>query len=243
MIDVIQRYEIVLKLLNKSKRENMHILEVGSGGQGIARFYGKSVIGCDLQFYDEYSIAENMIPVKGSVYQLPFKNKSFDYVISVSMLEHLHPNKRNIAIHEMIRVSKQFIILSVPCGRKTILYEEKLRQFHSLFFESRGWLKEHEEFGLPDKEEIIKGIYNNTESNITIKVICNTNLIIWLITMIIQLPFDTLLWRYAPKKRSKMLKMLMKLIGWIMPIFDFGDTYQQVFIIKKPKLSSISHHT
>ena len=147
------------------------------------------------------------------------------------MLEHIPYSARSIAIHEMLRVSKKYIIFSVPCGKKSELYEEKLRRFHSLFFKDRGWLREHEEFGLPEKDKIIEKIYNSNP-NVIVEVRGDVNLAIWLTTMVVQLPFDTLLWKYAPAKRNTVLKVLMKMTGWIMPIFDFGDTYSQIFVIK-----------
>lgn len=232
MIDVIQRYWQIVQIVKRScTSKDCRILEIGSSSYGTARFYEGNIIGLDIQFHDETEIAKNLSPIVGSACFLPFKDRSFEVIVSVHMLEHIPSNARSIAIREILRVSKKLIVLSVPCGKKSEFYEEKLRRFHSLCFEDRGWLKEHEEFGLPEKRNIIEEIYNSNP-NTTVEVFGSVNVAIWFTTMIIQLPFDTLLWKFAPAKRNALLKVLMKMTGWLMPICDFGDTYQQIFIIK-----------
>lgn len=49
---------------------------------------------------------------KGSIYELPYKDNSFDLVLSTEVLEHLdNPEK---ALKEIFRVSKKYVLLSVP---------------------------------------------------------------------------------------------------------------------------------
>lgn len=48
----------------------------------------------------------------GNVLQIPFQEKSFDLVICNEVLEHLQ--KPEFAIRELIRVSKKYLIISVP---------------------------------------------------------------------------------------------------------------------------------
>ncbi len=48
----------------------------------------------------------------GDIYNLKFKDNSFDLVISTEVLEHLE--KPGIALKELKRVSKKYILLSVP---------------------------------------------------------------------------------------------------------------------------------
>lgn len=49
---------------------------------------------------------------QGSVYDLPYKDNSFDLIICTEVLEHLDmPSK---AIKEMLRVSRKYLITSVP---------------------------------------------------------------------------------------------------------------------------------
>lgn len=49
---------------------------------------------------------------QGSIYELPYKDNSFDLIICTEVLEHLeYPSK---ALREMLRVTKKYLILSVP---------------------------------------------------------------------------------------------------------------------------------
>lgn len=48
----------------------------------------------------------------GSIYKLDFKDNSFDVVICTEVLEHL--DKPDIALEELKRVTKQYLLLSVP---------------------------------------------------------------------------------------------------------------------------------
>jgi ubiquinone/menaquinone biosynthesis C-methylase UbiE len=48
----------------------------------------------------------------GDIYNLKFKDKSFDLVISTEVLEHLADPKK--ALRELKRISKKYVLLSVP---------------------------------------------------------------------------------------------------------------------------------
>jgi len=54
----------------------------------------------------------NLIIKQGSVYDLPYKDDSFDLVICTEVLEHLEEPAK--ALREMLRVTKKYLILSVP---------------------------------------------------------------------------------------------------------------------------------
>ena len=54
----------------------------------------------------------NLIFKKGSAYELPYKDNSFDLVICTEVLEHLKEPAK--ALKEILRVSKKYLIISVP---------------------------------------------------------------------------------------------------------------------------------
>lgn len=68
--------------------------------------------------YDEQAVllANVMYPKlkikKGDIYKLPYKNNSFDLVICTEVLEHLENPKK--AYRELLRVSKKYVLISVP---------------------------------------------------------------------------------------------------------------------------------
>jgi len=83
------------------------VLDAGCGSGLLKNYLNKdrinSYIGLDV---------DGKIDIHGSVYDLPFKNESFDTVTTLEVLEHLeHPID---ALKEVVRVSKRRVIISVP---------------------------------------------------------------------------------------------------------------------------------
>jgi 2-polyprenyl-3-methyl-5-hydroxy-6-metoxy-1,4-benzoquinol methylase len=54
----------------------------------------------------------NLIIKQASIYDLPHKNNSFDLVICTEVLEHLEKPEK--AVKEMLRVSRKYLIVTVP---------------------------------------------------------------------------------------------------------------------------------
>jgi 2-polyprenyl-3-methyl-5-hydroxy-6-metoxy-1,4-benzoquinol methylase len=54
----------------------------------------------------------NLTIKKASIYELPYKDRSFDLVVCTEVLEHLKEPEK--ALKEMLRVSKKYLIISVP---------------------------------------------------------------------------------------------------------------------------------
>ncbi len=55
---------------------------------------------------------KNVLFMGGNIYNLPFEDSSFDVVMSLEVLEHLHEPGR--ALSELKRVAKKGVIVSVP---------------------------------------------------------------------------------------------------------------------------------
>lgn len=96
------------------------ILDVGCGeGFTLNRLKGKG-IGNKLEGV-EYSkaaieLGHKMYPnikiKQGNIYQLPYKDNSFDLVLCTEVLEHL--DKPEEGLKELVRVSKKYLVISVP---------------------------------------------------------------------------------------------------------------------------------
>lgn len=96
------------------------VLDVGCGeGFTLQRLtnehIGKKLEGSD-SIQEALDLGKKIHPhlklVKGDLYELPYGNNSFDLLICTEVLEHLEDPKK--ALKELVRVSKKYILLSVP---------------------------------------------------------------------------------------------------------------------------------
>ena len=96
------------------------ILDAGAGEGFTLEYLRKRNIG---KTYEGIDFLEKAIEIgtkihpnitfkKGSIYEMPYKENSFDLVLSTEVLEHLEDPK--IALKEIFRVSKKYVLLSVP---------------------------------------------------------------------------------------------------------------------------------
>ena len=98
-------------------------MDVACGDGAITNVLAEKyeVIGIDLSQVAVNYLCLKTLPTLGSTDYLPFKDKSADLVLSSELLEHL-PNEVFLkTISEIKRISKKYILISVP-------NEEKLRK-------------------------------------------------------------------------------------------------------------------
>lgn len=77
---------------------------IGTHLEGIE--YLQDAIDLGKQVYPEIKITQ------GDIYKLPYKDNSFDLILCTEVLEHLeNPDK---ALKELIRVTKKYLVVSVP---------------------------------------------------------------------------------------------------------------------------------
>ncbi len=117
--------------------EDTSILEVGAG-TGIFMYHfsklSKKVIGVDLseQLLKQSSCCKTLIC--GDAFSLPFKNKTFDLAFSSCLLHHV--NNPELAVRELARVSKKYVILCEPNRNNPAMFI-----FNAIFRHERGGLK------------------------------------------------------------------------------------------------------
>lgn len=221
MLNWLIRYSPVIRFIRAKKCAS--ILEVGSGPKGIGEFFAHHFIGCDIYFGQDPN--ENMSPVRCSTLALPFDDNLFDVVISLDMLEHIQPEYRDLAINELIRLSKRYVIVGFPCGEKAkeidvILYKWYIKAKKTV----PDWLIEHLTTSFPSIEEI-KSIL--ASQDISYKIVNNENLMVHLLIMWLEsmrLSMRALRWS------SHKTRGLWELI---LPLLNFGDTYRKILFITK----------
>lgn len=82
------------------------LVEAGVGKKLEGIEYSKTAIKLGKKSFPRLDIKE------GSIYDMPYKDKSFDLVVCTEVLEHLDDVEKGLA--EVMRVSKKHIIFSVP---------------------------------------------------------------------------------------------------------------------------------
>jgi len=105
------------------KRKYMNILDVGCGKHSplamIAKHYKFKAVGLDI--FEPYlkeaksrGIYQNV--VLGDTRRLPFKDKSFEAVMCIEVIEHVGKEDGGKILGELERVSRWLVLLTTPIG-------------------------------------------------------------------------------------------------------------------------------
>lgn len=221
--EVALRYLPIVDVIKKDSNISS-ILEVGSGGLGIAPYLKREVTGVDTSFQPPYH--PKLTKVKASVLKLPFGDATYDCVVSVDMLEHLDSKKRSRAISEMMRLAKYKIIIGVPCGKLSHIQDQELGNYYNQIY-NREYLffQEQVNYGLPDKKEILEMLQKTSKlykKKIKIIIKGNENLSIQKFLMkgwMTKSPINNFIFR-------KLFLLLIPLFRY----FDRKPYYRQIFI-------------
>jgi len=199
------------------------ILEVGSGVKGITPYIPFKITGVDVSFDGE--IAENLHPVCLSGAGLPFPDNSFDYVISVDMLEHVSEDERPSVITELLRVASKRVFLAVPCGKLAEAHDRFLDELYQRVKGERyHFFQEHVENGLPTKEKLERCINISAEKmgvRIRLRVIGNVSFTVR--------TFFMSLW--IKSKSTKFYNWMSPFICIFRRFLNYGECYRQIFVI------------
>ena len=98
------------EFLDTPEKRNWVGLDVGCGGHiGELAEYGLDAASVPVFVNPDYPREKF---TQGDVYEMPFDDNSFDYVVSAHLIEHI--KRPLLALEEMIRVARYMVIANVP---------------------------------------------------------------------------------------------------------------------------------
>jgi ubiquinone/menaquinone biosynthesis C-methylase UbiE len=115
-IDQFERYACVVNNIQKTGSK-VSVLEIGAGGEGLSKF-SNLLEQCDFFLFDVRKEAVTGLKKKqviiGDGCRLPFRDKSFDVIVSVDAVEHIPKSVRHSFYAELQRVCKKSLIITCP---------------------------------------------------------------------------------------------------------------------------------
>ncbi len=157
--DLYQRYRLAGQIAEALKAHS--ILDVGGylGDQG-------GHLASALDFFSQSVLEDERISVQttdirhcdhprhrpASAWDQPFADESFDFVISLDVLEHLPPERRSDFLKELDRLSRRWIVLGAPFASPQVRQVEE--ELSEGLMQASTFLSEHQELGLPEAEVV-----------------------------------------------------------------------------------------
>ncbi len=139
-------------LVSHVPSDAVQILDMGAGRGRIANALqerGHHVVALDCSLIGLQQC--DTLQVQSSVAQLPFRAYSYDLVICSEVLEHLTPELRTATLREMDRVSRRYILITVPNNEDLRVMQVKCHHCQSVFH-AHGHLTS---FTLPSLAELL----------------------------------------------------------------------------------------
>jgi hypothetical protein len=186
--DLYERYAIaaywVRRLVDRSVAS---VLDVGGYSEqlwpGFRSLASTFLPECQPVVVDLHREAGLTNYVCASGMKLPFRDKSFDFVLAQDSLEHIHVDAREKFLSELLRVSSAFVLLSFPfrsslneaCDHLVYRYIQVRKKV------DLPALKEHIELGLPRLEDVSRQVNG---AGVPFRLWTHGNSLIWLNMMI-----------------------------------------------------------
>ncbi|WP_160060482.1 class I SAM-dependent methyltransferase [Psychromonas sp. L1A2] len=130
------------ELILRAENKNISVLDVGGSEGQLASFLPEAT---------HYCLAEPTTNcISGT--DLPFEDKSFDYVVACHVLEHIPVERRTLFLNQLMSKAKNGVILLNPFHIDGTFVRERLELFIEIT--NAEWAKEHLECSLPKLDDI-----------------------------------------------------------------------------------------
>ncbi|MBI5192116.1 MAG: class I SAM-dependent methyltransferase [Nitrospirae bacterium] len=219
--DSALRYLPIVDDIRSSGQKNK-ILEIGAGGLGIYPYLGEKIYAVDVSFDSIRN--DQVLMVSSNAQTLPFKDKTFDIVIAVDMLEHIPPLLRMNVIRELLRVAIKKVYIAFPSGPYAEAHD---RKYHQYYMSKKGtsfhFFEEHLEYGLPDKafvEERIMEAAKNMGRRVKISKSNNVNILLRNLLMFLWINNYNTIYHYT--------MVLCSIRRWL----NMGKCYRSIFVVQ-----------
>lgn len=185
--DGFTRYYLLSRIINaynKTPTKTVTLLDVGGKGTLLPKFLDEKksyrITVLDILPEDK----KQSLPYtyrQASATKQPFRENTFDVVVSTDVLEHIVDKQKKKFLSECIRVAKDIVVIAAPLQHPIVDTAEHIandfyRQHNG---EDHLWLKEHFVFGKP-KAEVIETYLS--EQNLSFVKFESNNIHNWLAT-------------------------------------------------------------
>lgn len=150
--DIYQRYQRAAEIVALIRPTNL--LDVGgcigeSSGHWATSsdFFGTGVR--DRVRSSDYRQCDHPDHVPCDALDHPFGDHSFETVVSMDVLEHIRPDRREEFLNELDRLAKCWILLGAPFRNPEVERAEQL--LSASLMKEHAFLSEHRDLGLPDE--------------------------------------------------------------------------------------------
>jgi SAM-dependent methyltransferase len=213
------RYYPIVGILRAARAES--VLDVGCGPGALGVFDpGRGFVGCDVAFDVRPSW---MTPVVAKGGALPFRDGTFDVVLSLDTLEHVPAVERAGFVADLARVGRRYLVVAAPCGRLAAAAERALDGWYALLgISTPPWLAEHFQERLPERREIEAAV---AALGRPYRVYGNENLLVHLFIMMAE-SLD----RLRPRL-SRLVRERMEPLAAVMARLNLRPTYRLIFVV------------